>query len=236
MDTSVDYQAKATSLQNDINNHLILLRQTVMELLQANMNQTLEQTRNNSDRILSVFGSMTNKMDNLVHDDCYEDLVDLADGIVKITGFRVGNILTEHDKNITTALGDADETIKKFDIISTEVQRIVHKAHIKSNVFKNPELVSKKYIAAYEDFKAQWDVTRPQIVVIVLELRSNFNKLLSNLGANFEAMHIAFDTSFELFESDAIAVCEDYSKTAKRSFSKAGKFRFFDPAEFLPEF
>lgn len=240
MDTAVQYQAKATILQNDINNHLILLRQTVTEVLQANMNETIHQTTVNSNRILTIFSEMSGRMDKLVHDDCYEDLSDLFDGIVKMTGFKIGNVLTDHDKNVTIALADTDEVIKKYDVISTSVQRIVHRAFIKSNIFKNPKLVSEKFVQMFEMSSAEWEVIKPEIASTVLELRNKFNRMLVNLGGSFGGMQKSFDMSVNLFENDAIIVCEDYSRDAKsRMFSGTmvrGKFRFFDPEIYLPKF
>lgn len=229
MSTSIDYQDRATALQNDINSHLILIRQTVAEVLQANMNETIHQTKGNSDRVLSIYGVMQEKMNMLVHDDCYEDLTDLADGIVKMVGFKIGNVLTEHDKNVTIALGDAEETIKKFDLISTSVQRVVHRAFIKSNIFKEPEKVSEKFIEQFESYKAEWEIIRPEISEIVRILRNNFNRMLINLGGNFGAMQKSFDVSFNMFESDAVTICVDYARSARaRTFSgtlSAGKFK-----------
>lgn len=240
METSIDYQDRATALQNDINYNLALIRLTVSEILKINMNETVYQTRENSDRILKFVENLNEKLEKLLQDDCYEDLMDLANGIIKITGFKIGNFLTEHDANVTIALGDAEEIVRNFNVMSTEVQRLVHRGFVKSNVFKDPEHVSQKYISSYKKFKAEWEEIRPQLSNIVLRLRNGFSRMLIDLGVNFEAMQKIFDLSFRLFESEAVTVCEEYSKTIKSKIFSGNltkrKYRFFDPAVFLPDY
>lgn len=235
MDISIDYQNRATLLQTDINQQISLIRQTVTELLRLNMNETIYLTDANSDRVLETYKTMNELINKLEPDDCLEELVKVSEIIIRLIGFGISNILTDHDQNVTVALGDADNTIKKFDLIATSVQRVVHKAYFKSNIFKEPQLVSQKFIKDFERFKTDWEVIRPEISNVILNMRNSFSRTLRTLETKFNALQNSLDDSFNSFESNGVQICIDYSGLKSFKLFAKKKVPYFNHDHFLPK-
>jgi uncharacterized protein YoxC len=241
MDKSKVYQDLADVLQDDINSQLFLIRNAVAEVLQENMNGTVKQTDTNSASVLVLYSKMEEKMSGLVKDECYEDLIEIAKRFVSLAGFQISNILEEHDRNVSTALGDSEEIIRKFDRISTDVQRSVMRSYIKQNLFRAPEKISQIFISNYDTSKADWDKIRPTIDQIIIQLRNNFNGLLDNLSTKFAKMQTVLENSYETFNFQAVNVCIQFARTARVARSAMvpaprSHFRFFNPEDILPKF
>ncbi len=239
MSQATDYQNRANDLQEDINVQLDLIRKALAKALQENMNQTVTQTDTNSVTALGFYNRMESKMAGLVEDDCYTLLVSTADNYLDLAGMQIGNILKSHDKKVTVALEGSEEIIKKFDVTSTEVQRIVMRSFIQQNLFRKQDDIKNIFTTNFNLAQADWDKVKPTITVTIQELTSRFVGFNENLAVRFLQMVETLDDSYQRFEKIGVSVCEEWSRSGRSFKSGIARFsavKFFNPEDILPKF
>lgn len=195
----------------------------------------LEETKKSSSNLLSEFESFANTI-NAKHAPVLADFIELPAGSCRDgaetlinttrtqTGFNAGNCATRVNNAIANIMAKVDKLFENFNRQFSEIQQIVVKSYIKSNLFVDmPDVVIEKMDRFFDNVDARWKEQKPE-----------FSKLRAQLATDLAAEHaklstcnadvVTFaDTMFRL-TSGQIDSCREFNQ-AQRAGARASAQR-----------
>ncbi|CAO1315285.1 unnamed protein product [Diamesa hyperborea] len=145
-----EYQSKLTSLQQDINLQLKAIRTSVSNVLRSSSTQTLEQTERNTVSIWSQDVPVRDILFALESTACTDNMKSILNQVTKYSGFQSSNCITRYDESVETELKAAYALLEKYESLFSDIQQIVVKSFIQSNIFLTSDTIIIKFQSTFK--------------------------------------------------------------------------------------
>lgn len=205
------YQTLVTALQEDIVVTITGLRSQLSGVLKKTSNATLSQVQDN---IWEIFG-MDAPVRELVfveHNEssnCIYNLRTQLNMKTEFSGYDASNCLSRYNRSVNTLINSAFGILADFERYIVLIQMLVVNAFNGINIWTNPESIQNKFVADYNQQKAEWDTVKANIESFLATLESDILQYNTVLGTCYSAIQTALVPQYE-YITNATAVCTEF--------------------------
>lgn len=199
------------------------------------------EVQNSSAELLSQFGIFADKI-NTMHAPVLADFTALPpsscrDGAETLlnttrtqTGFQAGNCANRVNNAITVILEKIDKLFENFNRQFSEIQQIVVKSYIKSNLFVDmPDEVITKMDRFFNNVDARWKEQKPEFSKLRNQLRADLTAEHGKLATCTKDVVTFAETMFGLTLGQ-IDACKEYTQSQRAGARASASRNFIEEA------
>lgn len=181
---SFEKQAEVQAIQDDINGIIGEVQWGFFEEVQGSSAESLAKIEILANQINELHAPIYEAFSQLPAGSCRDGAETLINTTRTQTGFHAGNCASRLNNAVSNVLTRIGQLFENFNSQFSEIQQIVVKSFIKSNLFVDvPTDVMNKMDANYNFVKARWDELRPDFV----ELRNRLKAELATENTNLQS-------------------------------------------------
>lgn len=207
-----EYQSKLTSLQQDINLQLKAIRTSVSNVLRSSSTQTLEQTERNTVSIWSQDVPVRDILFALESTACTDNMKSILNQVSKYSGFQSSNCITRYDESVETELKAAYALLEKYESLFSDIQEVVVKSFIQSNIFLTLDTIIIKFQSTFKTRNEEWEKTRFDIESFVTSLATNVAVFNTVLESCYNDVLVNLVSSHTLILAE-VSICKEFDNT-----------------------
>lgn len=204
-----EYQVKLQEFQEKINAVVHAVIVAVSEVLEGSTAETLKQYEDHVNVIEKIYAPSLKSFEGLKPGSCRNSAETILNQTTLFTGFKASNCAYTYNSRVTTEVNDANKALVRFDDVYTQVQSIVVKAFVGSNVFLTPEDIQEKFIEIYKLVTDRWEETEPEIEAVKRNLQTRITNQNVELGRCHGEIETETEGEYKRFR-DMVKVCEDF--------------------------
>lgn len=209
-------QVQIQAIQDDINEIIAQVQWGFFEEVQGASAESLTKFENLANRINELHAPIYEDFSQLPPSSCRDGAETLINTTRIQTGFHAGNCASRLDNAVSSILADTNQLFENFNSQFSEIQQIVVKSFVQSNLFVDlPTDVMGKMDDNHVMVEARWDALRPDFVELRNKLKgelSSENSILQNCQQ--ESVNLA--TTLYGMTRGQIDVCIEYSQNVNQ--------------------
>lgn len=223
-------QAEIQSIQNDIDSIVAEVQRGFLEETRVSSANLLNQFETFANTINAKHAPVLTAFNQLPAGSCRDGAETLINTTRTQTGFNAGNCATRVNTAVANIIAKIDRLFENFNRQFSEIQQIVIKSYIKSNLFVDmPDVVIDKMDSFFNNVDARWKEQKPE-----------FSKLRAQLAADLAVEHakltscnaevvVFADTMFGL-TAGQISSCEEFNQAQRAGARAAAPRNYMEEA------
>lgn len=206
---SYEKQEEIQSIQDEIDQVVTDVQWAFFNEVHNSSSSLVKHFKNFADTINEQHASILSDFIQLPENSCRDNAETLINTTRTQTGFNGGNCANRVNNAITSILARTDSLYEDFNRQFSEIQQIVVKSYIKSNLFiDSTELVKGNMDENFNLVKTRWDELKPNFNSIREQLKADLNEE----DAKLTICHldsVAFAESMYRLTRSQIEVCQE---------------------------
>lgn len=179
---SFNKQSQLQEIQDDINLIIAEVQWGFYEEVKASSGASVDNFENLANAINALHAPILADFTELDPSSCRDGAETLINVTRTQTGFHAGNCASRLYNAVTAHVAKIGSLFENFNAQFSEIQQIVVKSFIQSNLFVDmPTDVMNKMDAKYELVKTRWDAQKPSFVALRAQLKKDLDEEIEKL-------------------------------------------------------
>ena len=187
------YHNLLANMQVQIQEQLHEVRTAVSGVMTQSTNRTLKEIQRNAVHFTGENARVHAIFAPHLPNDCVVDAINALTAMTHLAGTDSAVCLRRFYTPLQNILGEANDILALFDIMSGDAQQGVVRAFIGANAFKEPQAIITRIINLFNTSSGSWEDRRPEIEGFITDLKGS----VSDLNDKFETCQTNLQNAYQ---------------------------------------